>query len=124
MGRRNVSGTVADPTIRFSKLEIAGQSYRLAYSFNAVAEAEHVAKCNLLEGLENLEGLTALQFRGLLYAALSVAHPDITIEQAGCLVGVDTETRLMIGRALAEAYKLSMPDRKADPPAASAPAES
>jgi len=124
MGRRNVSGTVADPTVRFSKLEIAGKTYRLAYSFNAIAEAEHVAGCNLLEGLDSLQELTALQFRGLLYAALSVAQPEVTIEQAGNLVGLDTESRMVVASALAEAFRLSMPDKKADPLKASAPAES
>lgn len=121
--KRSVAGGAADPTIQFAKLEIDGQTLRLAYSFNAIAEAEHVAGCNLLGGLENLGDLTALQLRGLLYAALSVADPKASVEQAGALIRLDTIAPITM--ALAEAYRLSMPDNKpADPPAADgAPAE-
>lgn len=122
MAKRSVAGTAADPTVPFAELEIDGKAYRLAYSFNAIAEAEHVAACNLLVGLERLSDLTALQLRGLLYAALGVANPKITIEQAGALVRLDTI--LPITLALAQAYRLSMPDKPVDPPEASAPAES
>jgi len=110
-------------------LALGGRTYRLAYSFNAIAEAEHLAGCNLLGGLENLENLTAIQLRGLLYAALVVAHPTIpdgdgqrplTVEDAGLLVRLDTIGP--ITGALAEAYRLSMPEKKQDPPKAGAPA--
>jgi hypothetical protein len=122
MAKHSVAGTVADPTIEFADLKLAGKTYRLVYSFNAIAEAEHVAGCNLLAGLESLRDLTALQLRGLLYAAMSVADPKITIEQAGSLVRLDTIEP--ITEALGKAYQLSMPAKRADPPAASAPAES
>jgi|ERR1700722_837381 len=122
--RRTVAGTGVDPTIQFAKLTLPSGEYKLAYSFNSIAEAERVASCNLLEGLENLGALTALQFRGLFYAALSIAHPGMTIERAGDLIGLDAEERLAVANAIAKAYRLSMPEKKADPPAASAPAES
>lgn len=119
MPKRSVAGTALDPTIQFAKLEIDGKAYKLAYSFNAIALAETAAGCNLLGGLENLGALTALQFRGLLYAALSVAQPKMTIEEAGNLIRLDTKGA--IANALAEAYQFSMPE---DPPQAEAPGES
>jgi hypothetical protein len=116
MAKHSVAGTVADPTIEFAELKLNGKIYRLSYSFNSIAEAEHVAGCNLLAGLESLLDLTALQ------AAMSVADPEVTIEQAGSLVRLDTIEP--ITEALAKAYRVSMPAKRADPPAASAPAES
>lgn len=118
--RKNVSGTAADPVVQFSKLEIDGETYRLAYSFNAIAIAENLAGCNLLSGLENLTDLTALQLRGLLYAALIVADPTATIGLAASLVRLDTIG--IVTGALAEAYVLSMPAKKQDPLQADAPA--
>ena len=120
MPKRSVAGTAADPLIQFSTLEINGETYRLAYSFNAIALAESVAGCNLLEGLRNLSNLSASQLRGLFYAALSVANPKITLEEAGALIAVDGTVQ--ITDAVVEAYILSMPKKKEpDPPAAVAP---
>jgi hypothetical protein len=122
MRKRSVAGTAQDPTIQFAKLEVDGNAYKLAYSFNAIAEAETSAGCNLLGGLENLGSLTALQFRGLLFAALSVAQPKMTIEEVGRLIRLDTKSA--IANALAEAYQLSMPEKEQDPPEAEAPGAS
>jgi hypothetical protein len=123
MPKRSVAGTAADPTIQFAKLELDGETYKLAYSFNAIALAESVSGCNLLEGLRNLSNLSAGQLRGLFYAALSVADPKITIEQAGALIAVDATHS--ITDAIVEAYILSMPKKKEqDPPEAEPPAQS
>lgn len=122
MAKRTVAGTANDPTIQFANLEMDGETYPLAYSFNAIAEAERLAGCNLLAGLENLMDLTALQLRGLLYAAMSVANPKVTIAQAGALIRIDTIPT--ITNAMADAYRLSMPGKKVDPTAAGAQAES
>jgi len=134
MARHSVSGTVGDPTVRFATLELAGEVYHLAYNFNAIAEAESLAGCNLLEGLESLTGLNARQFRGLLYAALAfdirtftqegrTIRRRLSISEAGDLIAVDDVQRLKIAQALAEAYRLSMPEKKADPPVAGPAAE-
>ena len=122
MAKRTVAGTGADPVIQFANLELDGATYPLAYSFDAIAEAENIAGCNLLTGLENLQNLTALQLRGLLYAAMIVADPEITLKRAASLIRLDTITK--VTNAMAEAYRLSMPDnkqvpREADPPAKS-----
>ena len=114
--KRSVVGTAADPTLQFADLEIEGVKYKLAYSFQAIAEAEHLAGCNLLSGLENLADLSARQLRGLFFAALSIAHPKVTIAEATQLIRV--ESILPITLALAQAYNLSIPDKKTDPPEA------
>jgi len=119
--KRSVVGTAADPTLQFADLEIDGVKYKLAYSFQAIAEAEGLAGCNLLDGLKNLMDLSARQLRGLFFAALSIAHPKITIEGATGLIKIDNI--VPITRALAEAYNLSIPDKKTDPPEADPPAD-
>lgn len=111
MAKRNtVSGTTIDPTIEFAKLVVDENEYRMCYSFNSIALAEAHAGCNLLRGLESLTDLSAVQLRGLLYAALTVAHPEITIDDAGKMIRLDTIGP--ITEALAEAYTLSMPQNK------------
>jgi hypothetical protein len=110
MPKKSVASTALDPTIQFATLTIDGELYKLVYSFNAIAKAEGVTGCNLLNGLLSLESLSAVHLIGLLYAALSVAHPDMTVEKAGELVRLDTISS--ITQALAEAYALSMPQKK------------
>lgn len=110
--KATVANSAHDPVIRWAKVEVGGVTYKLAFSFNSIALAEVHAGVNLLEGLENLLALTAAQFRGLLYAALSMAHPKLTLSDVGNLIGFDSMGQWKDG--LAEAYVLSMPDRKAD----------
>lgn len=123
MAKKSVAGTVDDPTIHFSELVVDGETYRLAYSFNSIALAEREAGCNLLAGLEGLGNLSAIQLRGLLWAAMKVAAPDIPIERAAALIRLDTMQS--VTEALAKAYNLSMPEKKAeDPSEAEQPAQS
>jgi hypothetical protein len=119
--KRSVVGTAADPTLQFADLEIDDKTYKLAYSFQAIAEAEHLAGCNLLSGLDNLQELSARQLRGLFFAALSIAQPKITIEQSTALIRLDTTYSIRL--ALAKAYNLSIPDKSTDPPEADPPAD-
>ena len=88
----------------------------LAYDFNAIADAEEPAGCNLLAALESLSDISAMQLRGLLFAAV-VSTPKPTILECGELIRVDTIAP--ITTALADAYNLSIP---IPPPAAAAPA--
>lgn len=117
---QTVAGTVADPLVEFAKLKIDDQTYNLVYDFNAIAEAERLAGCNLMHGLALilLDAPTAGQFRGLLYAALRKGHPKITLAQAGALVRIDTMPEIQ--EALLRAYNASLPEEKKilDPPAA------
>lgn len=111
--RRSVAATFADPVVEFATLEIDGKVYRLSYDFNAIAEAEQEAKCNLLHGIAMLamHGLNAAQYRGLLYAGLRMAHPRITIRDAGRMLH-DPDNLPVVRKALIEAWNLSMPEEK------------
>jgi hypothetical protein len=113
---KHVAGTIKDPTIKFSTLTIDEQDYKLAYSFNSIAEAEAVTKTNLLNGLETLTNLNASNLRGLLWAAMLIAQPKTTLEDAGTLIRLDTIGPVTL--ALAEAYNLSLPEKKSvdEPP--------
>lgn len=106
--------TPPTPVMQFADLTVDGETYKLVYDYNAIAEAEAVTRTNLLTGLENLTELTAAQLRGLLYAALAVAHPDITVRNAGKMIRLDTLPT--ITKALATAYNLSMPEPKSENP--------
>ena len=113
--KKSVAGTKDDPTIKFAKLVIDEKEYQLGYSFNAIAEAEAAAGCNLLNGLQSLNGMSALQLRGLLFAALRIAQPEIvSIDEVGLLLRLDTIGDVQ--EALAEAYLLSMPEKKSKEP--------
>jgi hypothetical protein len=109
-------------TLKTFPLKINGKDLLLAYDFNAIAEAEPVAGCNLLAALEDLNNITALQLRGLLYAAVVSVAVDgknalrLTIQECGDLVRMDTIAP--VTDALAEAYKLTLPA----PPAKDIPA--
>jgi hypothetical protein len=124
--KKNVAGTVKDPTITFSTLTVDEKDYQLAFSFNSISEAESVTKCNMLSGLVELNNLGkadimgATMLRGLLYASMLVAYPDVTLEQAGNLIRIDTIRRII--DALTEAVVNSMPEgteKNAQAPSAS-----
>jgi len=105
-----------------SSLKIDGQTLELAYDFNLIAEAEEAAGCNLLAALENLQDLTAMQLRGLLFAAI-VSTPRLTLLEAGALIRVNTIS--VVTTALADAYNLTLPAPEPKPePAAPAPESS
>lgn len=124
--KATVAHTAADPTLRFAKVGVNGKTYKLAFSFNAIALAEAHSGANLLAGIENLMSLSASQFRGLLYAAITTAHPKMTLQDTGNLITFTTLGSLK--DALAEAYVLSMPDPvkeddKPNPPLPDEPAQ-
>ena len=100
-----------------STLTLAGQTFELVYDFNLIAESEEDAGCNLLEALVNLHDLTAMQLRGLLYAAIISPTPRPSILQVGALLEVDAIGP--VTSALAKAYNLEV---KTDPIPAPGPA--
>jgi hypothetical protein len=111
---KTVAGTAADPTVRFAKLEMEGETYSLAYDFNAIATAEKLTGVNLLGGLTRwLQDLDAREYRGIFYAALLKAHPAMTVEEAGALIRLDTMPA--INDAIVAAYRLSIPQKKDAP---------
>jgi hypothetical protein len=70
--------------------------YRLTLTYSFIARAEALAGCNMLAGLDNLHNLSALQFRGLLFCASHVAHPQLTVDDVGGLIGLDPPRRTPI----------------------------
>ena len=122
MARRDgATGVAADPVVKYAEVVIDGVTYRLSYDFNAIAEAEKVADCNLLQGLAAclLNGMTAKQLRGLLFAAMIKAHPSLrrdgkgwpvplSIDDAGALIRIDTMPE--IRDAIIRAYNESLPE--------------
>jgi|ERR1035441_958058 hypothetical protein len=119
---KTVAGTADDPTLKFAEMSLGGKTYRLALTYNTIAQAEALAGCNMLAGLDSLHDLNAAQFRGLFFCALRLAHPDLTIEAVGNLIGIKVSTRNKIVKALAEAYRLAWEREPEDPPEAGAPA--
>jgi hypothetical protein len=123
MSKRNVAGTVADPTIEFVPITIKGREYSLCWDFSAICEAEKLTGCNLLQGIAGvmLHTMTAAQFRGLLYAAMLKAQPNTTLLDAGSLLSIESMSD--IREALLKAYGVSMPEKPKDPPEPGAPGE-
>jgi len=88
-------------------VRIGGKEYLLVYDFNSICDAESVAGCNLLDAIQHMGGMSAVEFRGLLYAALKPNHPEMTIGAAGDLFSCVTQLPDWT-RGLAEAYSLSV----------------
>jgi len=99
-----------DPTIRFEFLTLNGVEYKLCYTFNALAEAEAQTGGNVLQCFGKLNNLSAIELRSLFHAALLTAHPEITAEHAGALIGFNDLPKVVA--AIAKAFELSMPDEK------------
>jgi hypothetical protein len=100
--KKTVANTPIDPTTPKVKITLGGTDYFLAWDFNALALAENMTGINMLEAM-TFQGVGAVKLRALFYAALLKYQPDITLEQAGSLIPLQTEaTQLM--QALAECY--------------------
>jgi hypothetical protein len=111
---KKVAGTKDDPTIRFASITIDETEYKLAYSFAAIAKAEKPTGCNLLSGMVSVSNILDTGFPGasvvlgMFWAALSVAHPDMTWNDAAVLIRPDTVAD--IWHAVQEAQALSRKD--------------
>ena len=73
-----------DPTLPDVDLVISGETYKLAYDFNAIVQAEKMTGVNLLASV--VGEINAVSLRGLLWAALLRDRPEITIEHTGGLI--------------------------------------
>jgi hypothetical protein len=108
----SVAGTERDPQRLFTRVELNGEEYKLIYTFGSLAEAEKLCGCNLLQGILKWNEMSAVQLRGLLYAALRTLQPKMTLEQVDSLLShVDDVAAAM--SALLDAYNVSM--RKSTP---------
>jgi hypothetical protein len=132
-----IAGTVEDPTVDFTPVEIAGKTWKLAFTFHGLAKAEAASPgLNLMRGLAGLlsNELRIVDLCGMLFGALLLAHPTATgadgkpkpwtfesvcklVQDAG--VGAIPDIR----DALLKSYIASMPEKKEDPLAAGAAAE-
>ena len=126
MARTNDRDRTADmPAVRFTPLKLSGSAYQLAFKFNALCEAEKLTGENLLQGLGRLinGGMTAAQYRAVLYASLRMAHPKLTLEDAGDLIesAFADGTISDIREALLTTHYVSF--EKTVPPVADPPAE-
>jgi hypothetical protein len=74
-------------------LEGDPQPYILKFDFNEVCNAEAAAGCNLMQALSGVP-ITAAQTRGLLYACLKPANPQVLLSEAGALLSKDMPTVL------------------------------
>lgn len=92
-------------------LEIDGETYRLLFDFNALAEAERLTGHGLLRQhpAKYFRDLDAAGIRGFLYAALKAEHPQISVDAVGALLRV--EFFQSIFGAISKAWILSMPER-------------
>lgn len=92
-----------------ARLTIDGNEYLLGYDFNAIADTEPEAGCNLLTGLMDVANLSAKQLRGLFLAGIRAADPasKMTIQDITALIRY--ETIFPITEALAESLLLSVP---------------
>lgn len=94
------------------KLVVDNVEYSLVYDFNAMATAEQVTGLNLLQCL-SFQNINATKLRGLLYAALLRLQPDMTLEDAGNLLGsADSQD---VTNAIVQAYLGSQPEPEPEP---------
>lgn len=85
--------------MRFTELQIDGETYKLVWDFNALCEAEGMTGCSLL----SLS--TSTQMRGAFYASLRTYHSQVDLAGAGRLIGIAGVARVM--EALGAAFELS-----------------
>ena len=104
----------ADPTVRYAKLTLAGETYWLAFDFNGLAVAEEITGLNLLQALRTLVNLSVSQTRGLLYAALLKRQPKTRLLDVGNMMTF--EALPQITQALSEALTNAMPEQTENPP--------
>ncbi|MEO8100575.1 MAG: hypothetical protein ABI811_22950 [Acidobacteriota bacterium] len=111
---KNTHSTAAEPKFESVLLEIDGRELRLAYDYNAIAEAEALlnrsrsAPVNLLVGLVGM--VNANNLPGLFWAALRKQQPEITLDEASSLIRADTAA--LIANAVHEVHQLSLPEAK------------
>jgi hypothetical protein len=107
-----------DPTLPFTEVTILGKTYKLCFTFRAIAKAESKL---LAQGVQ-ADLLSAMVRPGLetlpvMFAAgLSTFHPELAFAEIEPLV--DYDTFLDISEAVSQAWVAALPKRKKveDPP--------
>jgi hypothetical protein len=122
MAKRKIAGTVADPTLPKTPIEIDGKTYDLCFTFGALARAKQALRArgiemNLLQSLD-FTTLDADNLPILFYAALLPFHEEIGYDDAIAMVTMPTYGGIYV--AICTAYSRSVskqdPEAKANPP--------
>ena len=96
-----------DKTLPNVPLTIDGVTRHLCFDFNAIAVAEELTGLNLLQSLD-LQNLSAVKYRALLYSTLLKENPKITIEEVGGMINLSTLPAITV--ALVHAWTGSQPE--------------
>lgn len=112
MNQETVAGTPADPTVRYTKLELDGETYHLCFDFDAVAKAEEMTGMGLLFGVD-WSMITAPRMRAMLCACMLKAHPKTKPQDLTKYIV--HKNLLKIQTALVDAWVNSTPDEKESP---------
>jgi hypothetical protein len=85
MPKNKVAGKPgSDPVLPNVELIVKGETYHLAYDFNAICLAEKETGINLLTSV--IGEITASSLRGLLWASLLKENPELTLDEVGALI--------------------------------------
>ena len=95
---------MGNPLRAESEVVVEGKTYRLHFTWNAAATFEDASGRALSDALMDLvrERLSAKSLRAMLWAGLQKHHPDLTITEAGDLLGAmgRKEAIRLLGMAL------------------------
>jgi hypothetical protein len=112
VAKKTVATASADPTVRYTKVELNGAVYSLAYDFESIAIAEDLTGMEILIGV-NWSKINARRLRAMLFASLLKAQPEITLEETGKLITVGNLSRIEAG--LVDSWMRSNPDPADEP---------
>jgi hypothetical protein len=112
-----------DPTLPFTEIDILGTTYKMCFTFRAIAKAnERLRKQGVVVNLLwALPSLTMEDIPVVLAAALGTFHPEMTFDEIVALLDWDTifDVRDKIIEAWSAAYpKRDEKDDKQNPPTA------
>lgn len=103
-----------DPTLPAVSITINGETFSLCYDFNSIARVEMESGINLLaEGISERTFTSPSRFRAVFWASCLKDRPDMTLEEAGTLVGKSNFADLV--KAVLAAWFGSLPESEADP---------
>ncbi len=79
-----------NPTAPTVALTIDGETYKLFFSLDVIAEAEEITDKPLITGLnrKDFQSPRVSLIRALFWASLRVHHPEVTLEQVKALITV------------------------------------
>ena len=87
---------MTNPINGSTTINILGKEYTFLLDMNALCELESITGSNAISLFERTDTGTASlsDLRALIFCGLKRHHPDITLEEAGDIMGEDTESVL------------------------------